>query len=91
MDNSKRTIRFQVLGRQHQIDPCGHRLRIRVRDVQRDRYRGMSLNPVLMGHASHVVVFHAVRDKNGFYFSHKEESEWKDWGFDLIKVQILFD
>lgn len=42
----------------------------------------MSLNPVLVGHASHMVVFHAVIGlgslaDNGFYFSHRKESEWK--------------
>jgi hypothetical protein len=71
-------------------------LRIRLGHVQRDGQRGKPLNPVPVGHTAQVVVFHAVMrlgslGKNGVYFSHREGSERKMWGFDLIKEQILFD
>lgn len=63
--------------------------------MQRGGQREKPLNPVPVGHTSHVV-FHAVMrlgslGKNGFYFSHRDKSEWKTWGFDLIKENILFD
>lgn len=49
------------------------------------------LNPVPVGHTSHAVMKLGSLGKNGFYFSHRDKSEWKMWGFDLIKEQILFD